>query len=183
MCITIDDKIRSNRAKRREGGKRAMQRREAGHGGGKRDQEERTSTTDLLDSLGIYRSLRNSVRVSNLTPESHNRLTAQHGVDVVERHVDLLADFGTRQDDLARNEDEQDHLGLDHAVDETREELVESAVFVSQDGASAQLATRQKRQQERTVQTHQRARALIPWPRSKGQQTADSRGTKWRRRH
>ena len=31
--------------------------------------------------------------------------------------------LGTREDDLARHEDEQDDLGLDHPVDETREEL------------------------------------------------------------
>jgi len=37
--------------------------------------------------------------------------------------VDLLADLGTSQDDLAADEDEQDDLGLHHAVDETREEL------------------------------------------------------------
>jgi hypothetical protein len=56
------------------------------------------------------------------------RRTAQDSVDVVERHVDLFTDFGACQDDLARDEDEEDDLWLDHAVDETREEL-----FVSMD--------------------------------------------------
>ena len=37
--------------------------------------------------------------------------------------VDLFTNLGTGQDDLARHEDEQDDLGLHHAVDETGEEL------------------------------------------------------------
>ena len=76
---------------------------------------------------------------------------AEHRVDGVERCVDLLPDLlvgegsvsithrniledtsglgrtdnylSTREDDLARHEDEQDDLGLDHPVDETGEEL------------------------------------------------------------
>lgn len=47
----------------------------------------------------------------------------QDGVDELERLVDLLANLGTGQDDLAADEDEEDDLGLHHAVDETREEL------------------------------------------------------------
>jgi len=49
--------------------------------------------------------------------------TLQHRVDHLERLVDLLADLGASEDDLAAHEDEKDDLGLDHAVDETREEL------------------------------------------------------------
>lgn len=37
--------------------------------------------------------------------------------------VDLLSDFGTSKDDLAAHEDQQNDLGLHHAVDKTREEL------------------------------------------------------------
>lgn len=37
--------------------------------------------------------------------------------------VDLLADFGTGEDDLSRHEDEQHNLGLHHTVDETGEEF------------------------------------------------------------
>ena len=75
---------------------------------------------------------------------------AQHGVNCVECGVDLFSDLirptketssvtascmvascpsasnnylCTREDNLARNEDEQDDLGLDHTVDETREQL------------------------------------------------------------
>jgi hypothetical protein len=47
----------------------------------------------------------------------------EHGVDELKRLVDLLADLGTGQDDLAGDEDEEDDLGLHHTVDETREEL------------------------------------------------------------
>ena len=47
----------------------------------------------------------------------------EHGVDELEGLVDLLADLGTGQDDLAGNEDQEDDLGLHHTVDETREEL------------------------------------------------------------
>jgi hypothetical protein len=37
--------------------------------------------------------------------------------------IDLFANLGTGQDDLAADEDEEDDLGLHHAVNETREEL------------------------------------------------------------
>lgn len=47
----------------------------------------------------------------------------EHGVDHLEGLVDLLPDLCARQDDLARHEDEQDDLGLDHTVDQTREQL------------------------------------------------------------
>jgi len=47
----------------------------------------------------------------------------EHRVDELERLVDLLADLGTSEDDLAGDEDEQDDLRLHHAVDETGEEL------------------------------------------------------------
>ena len=49
--------------------------------------------------------------------------TLQHGVDHLEGLVNLLADLGSCQDNLAADEDEQDNLGLHHAVDETREQL------------------------------------------------------------
>lgn len=44
-------------------------------------------------------------------------------VDELERLVDLLADLGTSEDDLARHEDEEHNLRLHHTVDETREEF------------------------------------------------------------
>lgn len=47
----------------------------------------------------------------------------EHGVDELESLVDLLANLGTSQDDLARDEDQEDDLGLHHAVDETGEEF------------------------------------------------------------
>ena len=47
----------------------------------------------------------------------------QHGVNHFEGLVDLLADLGTGEDDLAADEDEEHNLGLDHPVDETREQL------------------------------------------------------------
>ena len=37
--------------------------------------------------------------------------------------VDLFTNLGTSEDDLARHEDEQNDLGLHHAVDETGEEF------------------------------------------------------------
>ncbi len=37
--------------------------------------------------------------------------------------IDLLADFGTSQDNLATDEDQEDNLRLDHSVDKTREQL------------------------------------------------------------
>lgn len=47
----------------------------------------------------------------------------QYGVYIVESVVEVLANLGTGQDDLARDEYEQNDFGLDHAVDETGEEL------------------------------------------------------------
>ena len=47
----------------------------------------------------------------------------QDGVDELESLVDLFTNLRTSQDNLAADEDEQDDLGLHHAVDETREKL------------------------------------------------------------
>ena len=47
----------------------------------------------------------------------------QHRVDHLKSLIDLLADFGTGQDNLAADEDQKHDLGLDHTVDETREQL------------------------------------------------------------
>jgi hypothetical protein len=47
----------------------------------------------------------------------------EHRVDQLESLVDLLADLGSGQDDLARDEDEEDDLGLHHTVDETGEQF------------------------------------------------------------
>ena len=58
-----------------------------------------------------------------LKPKGRRRLTDQHRVDLIKRHVDLLPDLGASQDDLARDEDEEHDLGLHHAVDETGKEL------------------------------------------------------------
>lgn len=47
----------------------------------------------------------------------------QDGVDELESLVNLLSNLGTGEHNLAADEDEQDNLGLHHAVDETREEF------------------------------------------------------------
>ena len=49
--------------------------------------------------------------------------TLKHRVDHFECLVNLFSNFRASQDDLARNEDEENNLGLDHSVDETREQL------------------------------------------------------------
>lgn len=51
------------------------------------------------------------------------KLTLQHRVYHLERLVDFLAHFRASQDNLAADEDEEHDLGLDHAVNETREQL------------------------------------------------------------
>lgn len=51
------------------------------------------------------------------------KLTLEHGVDHFKGLVNLLTNFGTSQDDLAADEDQQDNLGLNHSVNETREQL------------------------------------------------------------
>jgi hypothetical protein len=50
-------------------------------------------------------------------------LTCQHVVDLVECLVNLGPNLGTGQDDLARDEDQENHFRLDHSVDKTREQL------------------------------------------------------------
>lgn len=47
----------------------------------------------------------------------------QDGVDQLESVVDLISDLGTSEDNLAANKDQEHDLGLDHAVDKTREQL------------------------------------------------------------
>lgn len=47
----------------------------------------------------------------------------EHRVDHFKGLIDLLTDFGTSQDDLAADEDQEDNLGLNHAVDQAREQL------------------------------------------------------------
>lgn len=47
----------------------------------------------------------------------------KHGIHEVESLVDLLTDLRAGEHDFAGDEDEQDNLGLHHAVDETGEEF------------------------------------------------------------
>lgn len=47
----------------------------------------------------------------------------KHRVDHFKGLVNLFSNFRTSQDDLAADEDQQHDLGLDHSVDETREQL------------------------------------------------------------
>jgi len=57
----------------------------------------------------------------------------KHRVDHFKSLVNLLSHFGTRQDDLAGDENEQHNLGLDHTVNQTREQfrLVGAEVVVT----------------------------------------------------
>jgi hypothetical protein len=52
-----------------------------------------------------------------------NQLTLKNRVYHFEGLVNFLSDFGTSQDDLATDEDQKNNLGLDHSVDQTREQL------------------------------------------------------------
>lgn len=47
----------------------------------------------------------------------------KHRVDHLEGLVDLLTHFRAGKDDFSADEDQKHNLGLDHAVDETREQL------------------------------------------------------------
>lgn len=47
----------------------------------------------------------------------------KHRVDHFKSLVNLLSHFGTRQDNLAGDENEQHNLGLDHTVNQTREQF------------------------------------------------------------
>jgi hypothetical protein len=47
----------------------------------------------------------------------------QDRVDQLEGVVDLVSNFGTSEDDLSAHKDQEHDLGLDHAVDETGEQL------------------------------------------------------------
>ena len=59
--------------------------------------------------------------------------TRKHRVDQLEGLVDLLADLSTSQDNLATDEDQENDLGLHHAIDQTGEEfrLVGAEVVVT----------------------------------------------------
>ena len=41
----------------------------------------------------------------------------EHHVDSLERELDVISGFGTRENDLPRGEDEKDDFGLNHAID------------------------------------------------------------------
>jgi len=47
----------------------------------------------------------------------------KHRVDHFEGLVNLLSNLGASQDNLAADEDQEHNLGLDHTIDETREQL------------------------------------------------------------
>jgi len=47
----------------------------------------------------------------------------KHRVDHFKGLIDFFADFRTGQDNLTTNEDQEHNLGLDHSIDETREQL------------------------------------------------------------
>jgi len=49
----------------------------------------------------------------------------ENGVNVVEGFVNLLPDFGSRQNNLSGDENEENDLRFDHAVNETwKEEML-----------------------------------------------------------
>ena len=73
-----------------------------------------------------HASLRNSASPGSANSTRGNReryLTDEHRVDLVERHVDLLADFRTGEDNFPRDEDEQDDFRLHHPIDQSGEQL------------------------------------------------------------
>lgn len=49
--------------------------------------------------------------------------TLKHRVDHLKSLINLFSYFGTCQDNLARYKDEQHNLGLDHAINQTGEQL------------------------------------------------------------
>lgn len=52
-----------------------------------------------------------------------NEQTLKHRIDHLEGLVNLLAHFSSREHDFPAHKDQKHNLGLDHAVDETREKL------------------------------------------------------------
>lgn len=87
----------------------------------------RREQTKERSDMGRGRDRMRSDRTNRARRARSSRLLelGKNGVNVVERRVDLAADLGSCEDDLAADEDEQDDLGLDHAVDEAGEELSE----------------------------------------------------------
>jgi hypothetical protein len=47
----------------------------------------------------------------------------KHRIDHFEGLINLFTDFRTGQDNFAANEDQENDLGLDHSIDQTREQL------------------------------------------------------------
>lgn len=84
-------------------------------------------------SAEVYEVAEVSVRpFGNLQGVSHRvfsetgfqrQLTSQHRVDHFECLVDFFSDFGTRQDNLSANEDQEYDFRFHHAIDETGEKF------------------------------------------------------------
>lgn len=72
----------------------------------------------MTNTNGVF-----SPRFSRYRTMCEPPLTRQDGIDLVERRIDLLPDLRSGDDDLARDEDQEDDLGLDHTVDQTGEQL------------------------------------------------------------
>jgi len=70
-------------------------------------------------------TLRKSTTVISAEGGDHrvHELTSKSRIDLLESLVDLLSDFGASKNNLPADEDEEDNLRFDHAVDETREQL------------------------------------------------------------
>jgi hypothetical protein len=81
---------------------------------------DRTADADLRAKSDFLEILKNVSEVEIRMTTSH---TLKHRVDHLECLIDLLSNLGTSQDNLAGDEDEKDDLGLDHTIDETREQL------------------------------------------------------------
>ena len=73
--------------------------------------------------LNGIQTLRKSRKLARQRIRDGSELTRKRWVDRFEGLVDFLSHFRTSEDNLAAHKDQQDNLGLDHSVDETREQL------------------------------------------------------------
>lgn len=94
---------------------------------GKKSRKVETEGGGIAGGFVFFRPcgiLRRAARQSNAQPSfGFATLTRQHRVDLIESRVDILSDLGACQNDLSRHKDQKHDFGLDHTIDQTREEL------------------------------------------------------------
>ena len=96
----------------------------------KRDFEKKSKTTNLCNIC--YKSQSDGSKDNNQTGLDllgrfdRNRVLpelAEYWINSLESSINFFTNFGSRENDFARDEDQKDNLGIDHAVNQTRKQF------------------------------------------------------------